>query len=515
MSGISANAADVKRYSTAINQNSDSKNSKENKSPLGEEPENNDLPSKYSSADLGYTTSVKSQTGGNLCWAYSSMSSFESLLLKNNLFYGDLSVNALDLWGCTNEEGNGWQRSLGDAGYTSISVGFLTSWSGPVTKDESTPRYGVTGLSFYSKEDRTEIKRAIMRSGAVAANYNNINLGMSTDKTSYNTSDAIGRISGHSVSIVGWDDNYSKENFTGNYPPENDGAWLCKNSWGEHYNSIGGYLWISYEDYFLLNSDFFDDGFSIESFQEIKESDHIYQNEIYGATYEFQYVNQSKQTYFNVFDFSTNGNVLDKVVFETVSKGASYTIYHVPLNSEDRPVKNRSTWTKLSEGTVDYRGYICSDFDDIAVSKTKSAIAVELDNSVNNTRCGLGVSEWLRDPDKDFIFFRDKCEEGKSFLEYDNEIIDLKDYFYTYNHDDIGGTFVIKAITNNTTVTDTKGDVNLDEKVDINDATLIQLYLAGLRADLHDDQLINADYNSDGKININDVTQIQIHLAQS
>ena len=36
----------------------------------------------------------------------------------------------------------------------------------------------------------------------------------------------------HSVCIVGWDDNYSKENFRADHQPEGDGAWIVKNSWG-------------------------------------------------------------------------------------------------------------------------------------------------------------------------------------------------------------------------------------------------------------------------------------------
>ena len=50
----------------------------------------------------------------------------------------------------------------------------------------------------------------------------------------------------HAVMIVGWDDNYSKENFgvSPDTRPTSDGAWLVRNSWGEN----TPYFWISYCD---------------------------------------------------------------------------------------------------------------------------------------------------------------------------------------------------------------------------------------------------------------------------
>ena len=52
-----------------------------------------------------------------------------------------------------------------------------------------------------------------------------------------------GNNSNHAVTIMGWDDNYSKNNFL--YTPKNDGAFLVKNCWGNI--DAGGYFWVSYE----------------------------------------------------------------------------------------------------------------------------------------------------------------------------------------------------------------------------------------------------------------------------
>ena len=57
------------------------------------------------------------------------------------------------------------------------------------------------------------------------------------------------------------------------------------------------------------------------------------------------------------------------------------------------------------------------------------------------------------------------------------------------------------------------GDVDGDGVVNINDATMIQKYLAELVTFTHE-QLKAADTNGDGDVNINDATQIQKYIAE-
>ena len=47
--------------------------------------------------------------------------------------------------------------------------------------------------------------------------------------------------------LVGWDDSFSKENFTAG-TPNVDGAWLVRNSWGLEGYGREGYFWLSYAD---------------------------------------------------------------------------------------------------------------------------------------------------------------------------------------------------------------------------------------------------------------------------
>ncbi len=123
----------------------------------------------------------------------------------------------------------------------------------------------------------------------------------------------------HAVTIVGWDDGFSAQNFgssQGGMPPTN-GAWLCKNNWGsdDFYTDMGdpdasihwgirdaqtqkatGFFWVSYYDHSLSGPVAFE--------VSPVENDILYQYDYLGSS-EFE----APSTY--------TGDVLTANVFET------------------------------------------------------------------------------------------------------------------------------------------------------------------------------------------------------
>ena len=88
--------------------------------------------------------------------------------------------------------------------------------------------------------------------------------------------------SNHVVCIVGWDDNYSRENFNPLYQPPADGAWIAKNSWGvqtdpdDEDSGWGidgtGYFYLSYYD----QSTYAPTSFIFDVFSEGSSEDYLF-----------------------------------------------------------------------------------------------------------------------------------------------------------------------------------------------------------------------------------------------
>ena len=105
---------------------------------------------------------------------------------------------------------------------------------------------GGRGDRGISNEHIENAKKAIMKYGGIAmAIYQNDSYVAPTTYGYY--TDKLKGTANHVVVLVGWDDNYSAENFNENCRPPIDGAWICRNSYGENWGD-NGYYYVSYAE---------------------------------------------------------------------------------------------------------------------------------------------------------------------------------------------------------------------------------------------------------------------------
>lgn len=138
---------------------------------------------------------------------------------------------------------------------------------------------------------------------------------------------------GHCITLVGWDDNYPKENFTPATPP-GDGAFIFKNSWGEEAGE-NGYYYLSYYSHNLLANPgavyFMEEG--------ADNYNTIYQYDTFGVVNTIQ----SEQPLYMANAFTANGKEnLRAVSFSTMTENLDYEIY-VELGKERQRVASGST----------------------------------------------------------------------------------------------------------------------------------------------------------------------------
>lgn len=101
------------------------------------------------------------------------------------------------------------------------------------------------------KQQPDQVKEMIEQNGAVGAMYYDRESAWEVyGDDSYNYYDTNRAGSGHAIMIVGWDDNFSKDNFKYGNKPAHDGAWLVRNSWGDYKD----YFWMSYDTVSLLDT---------------------------------------------------------------------------------------------------------------------------------------------------------------------------------------------------------------------------------------------------------------------
>ena len=488
--------------------------------PMNEPVGSNDLPSQYRTK----TTSVRNQGSYNTCWAFSGVGALEAALSKEGRGDNDFSEQHLTWWASKayNSDGIGWMcPSLSYGGYSKISAGYFASWQGPklesdfpylMSGNNSVPEnmesgdvpFGVTGI-MYVNNDVDAVKHAIYNYGGVATSYNN-GSGYADNRSNYYQNTMPASFSGHAITLIGWDDNYPRTKFKAENQPPYDGAWLAKNSWGDQ-KGDNGYTWISYYDYFILDSSYWGANLAFTSIRTMNEYDRLYQKEKYGATY-FTYISDSSTgkklknvTFANVYHFDDEHKYLQRVIFETQTAGADYTVYYIPLQN-GKPVTDRSRWTHLASGVTPYGGYINVDVSGTIEVSGKAAIAVELDTAnVEGGFAQMGVDEWLTNRSNEYVF-KPNQRRNQSFVINGDNVYDLVD-IYAANNDNIGGTLVIKAVASS----DIFGDADDDFSVTASDALYVLRKSVGL-VEMNNLQIKNCDVNFDGIITSSDALRI-------
>ena len=96
--------------------------------------------------------------------------------------------------------------------------------------------------NYYSMDDTENIKKILMEKGAMQIPVHVMS------RNEYNSvfNKATILTPNETMVLVGWDDDFPRENF-GTYTPEHNGAWLALDMMAGAYGG-DGYFWISYED---------------------------------------------------------------------------------------------------------------------------------------------------------------------------------------------------------------------------------------------------------------------------
>lgn len=228
----------------------------------------------YNANEEEFVTEVKNQRNTSLCWAFSLASNLETSLLTREQKYYDLSEEQLayfwanrvndPLGNTPNDKITRTQSDYHGTGNGRVASFFLSTWSG-MTTEEKVPfqssavtwpdslAYDTSAYmedAIFSQYTVERTKQLLMEYNSVSAMIYMLDNYYYPDTASYSCPQS--GLVNHAVTIVGWDDTYSKENFPSASGVKNDGAWIVKNSYGKNWGK-NGYFYLSYEDKSITN----------------------------------------------------------------------------------------------------------------------------------------------------------------------------------------------------------------------------------------------------------------------
>lgn len=377
------------------------------------------LPASYDLRDVGKVDPVSDQGDLGVCWAIAADSAAAGSIRDQ---FPQLSLSAMHTaWFCYHgneeEEFAPLAQPYLAGGNDARAVGTLAAWKGPVTSDKAPlsvdqptalseslryqadfhlqdAYYMPTGIYGGGKNVSTDIiKQLLMSVGPVTTNYYSHGLN-SYNPDTYAVYNSTSRASDHAVLIVGWDDNYSKDNFVAGNQPQNDGAWLVRNSWGSDWGD-DGYFWLSYEDKTIVSGNAY----------LLEEADNYANNYQYDTTgWSFSLAtdpsNPTTGTAANIFTAEGNEQ-LEAVSFYTTDAGTSYHISIYTGVDDGQPTSGTCALAEQS-GRETYAGYHTIELDQpVALEKgQRFSIVVTFENP--SYRMPVPI-EWCQMPSPNYV----------------------------------------------------------------------------------------------------------------
>lgn len=368
-----------------------------------------DVPPSYDLRTRLRVSEVRNQGTYGTCWAFAAISALESSLMpEENLLF---SVDHMSM-------SNSFNVNQYDGGEYTMGMAYLAAWQGPVyekddpygdgaTDESLSPVKHVQEIRIIDGKDYQGIKEAVFKYGGVQTSlYSNISSSKGNSKYFNKDTNAYCYMGSekpnHDVVIIGWDDNYPKENF--NVDLEGDGAFICQNSWGNEFGD-DGFFYVSYYDTNI--------GTHNEVYTGVENTDNydnIYQSDLCGWVGKMGYDKEDMYGA-NVFTATSDQNIKAASFYATASD-TSYELYIVNDFKDEYSFADRK---KVAEGTLENAGYYTIKFDEEVPVTEGERYAVVLHINTPESTHPMAIEydsgeSYLKDVDLD---------DGEGYISYD------------------------------------------------------------------------------------------------